>query len=609
MLHGLKIIIIIFFISIKIYSQPLVYSKNYFRWPVSIKPGIVANFGELRSGHWHMGLDVRTDQKENMPVYAAADGYVARISVKPFSYGQAIYINHPNGLTTVYGHLNKFSPKLDSVVKAEQYKQQSWEIELDFTKSKFPVKKGQFIALSGSTGASQGPHVHFEIRNTETERCINPFFFNLPVPDATPPVFTKLATYNRGMSVYDQNPILFAIKKNKNRYFLEDSLIKTGFSKLSFAIGAYDCVSGSTNPDGIYSAKIFFDRKPLIQFVLDSMDYNETDYVNAHIDYRYRYNSGFYLQQLFKLPGDKGRAYKSENSDGTIFLNDTDVHVVKIEIDDAKQNTSVLTFNVQFNDSLASLINYIPHKSFPPNYVNVFEQSDFEIYLPENCLYDSIQPVFYRTSQSSPNAVSLLFQFSNASIPVHDQINIRLKPNVDISGGQKDKIVIKRTDSKSVSYKKAERQRGWLAAIFNDFGSYQAFVDTVNPTINDPGSPGSYRDQEDEADTIDLSSSKNIIFYPRDNSGIKNFRAELDGQWLMFSNDKAAAWIYNFDERCPYGVHRLRIKIEDIVGNVTEKEWWFKRYPYTPPKKKTLHKKVKSKNQTSNKKRVSPKKK
>ena len=134
------------------YCQSFVYSKNYFRWPVDIKPGIVANFGELRANHWHMGLDVRTDHKVNIPVHAAADGYIARVTVSPFGYGQAIYINHPNGLTTVYGHLNKFFPKLDSFVTAQQYKQESWAIELEFVKDKFPVSKGQFIAYSGSTG-------------------------------------------------------------------------------------------------------------------------------------------------------------------------------------------------------------------------------------------------------------------------------------------------------------------------------------------------------------------------------------------------------------------------------------------------------------------------
>jgi len=144
-----------------------------------------------------MGLDVRTDQKVNMPVYAAAEGYIAKITVQPFGYGQAIYINHPNGLTTVYGHLNRFFPGLESAVTDEQNTQQSWNIELNFTKDQFPVRKGQFIAWSGSTGGSQGPHVHFEIRDTKTQRCINPYFFNLPIPDELPPVFTKLAMYNR----------------------------------------------------------------------------------------------------------------------------------------------------------------------------------------------------------------------------------------------------------------------------------------------------------------------------------------------------------------------------------------------------------------------------
>src|SRR4030095_2517404 len=266
----LVIVVSIILFSTQLYSQSFVYSRNYFRWPVANKPVIVANFGELRTSHWHMGLDIRTDQKENMPVYAAADGYIARISIHSLSYGKAIYINHPNGLTTVYGHLNKFFPKLDSFVSNEQYRQQSWEIELVFTKDKFPIRKGQFIALSGNTGASQGPHVHFEIRSTKTDRCINPLFCNLPIADEVPPVFTRFALYDRNRSVYSQAPMFFSVKKTKIGYVpAKDTLIKTGFSKLSFAIGAYDCVSGTTNQNGIYSAVILFDSEPLAKFELD----------------------------------------------------------------------------------------------------------------------------------------------------------------------------------------------------------------------------------------------------------------------------------------------------------------------------------------------------
>jgi len=533
-----------------------------------------------------MGLDVRTDQRVNMPVYAAADGYITKITVQPFSYGQAIFINHPNGLTTVYGHLNKFYPALENAVLADQYKRQSWSIELNFTRDQFPVRKGQFIAWSGSTGGSQGPHVHFEIRNSSTERCINPYFFNLPIADHVPPVFTKLAIYNRDLSLYDQNPVLFSVKKVKDGYLLKDTLIRTNLSKIGFAIGAYDCVTGSTNPNGIYSARIFLDGQPLSEFVLDSMDYYETDYVNSHVDYKYRYRGGPYLQLLFKLPGDEGRVYRLKKGDGTIVLNDTNTHVVRIEISDVKQNTSELNFRIRHDSTQGPWPGYLPHKSFAPGNVNIFEQDDFELYLDEHCLFDSVQPVFIRMDQPGPGAISSVFRFADAAIPVHGDVNTRIKPNVDIPAELTGKIVIKKTDGRSVNYKKTEWQKGWVAAKFDEFGSYQAFIDTASPSVTGPD--GNW---DGNADTIDLSPLKRIVFYPQDNSGVKSFRAELDGQWLMFTNDKAAAWVYNFDERCPYGVHRLKIRIDDIVGNVTEKEWWFKRYPYSPPKKKRISKK------------------
>ncbi|HEY2722753.1 MAG TPA: M23 family metallopeptidase [Chitinophagaceae bacterium] len=585
MLHVLRFIIP-FFISSQLYSQSFVYSKSYFRWPVNNQPGIVANFGELREGHWHMGLDILTDHKVNMPVLAAADGYIARISVHPFGYGQAIYINHPNGLTTVYGHLNKFFPLLDSVVSAAQYQQQSWEIEIEFTKDQLQVKKGQFIAFSGSTGGSQGPHVHFEIRDTRTERCINPLFFNLPIHDDVRPVITKLALYDRDLSVYDQHAILFPVKKVKDKYNIKEAIIKTGFSKLGFAIGAYDCISKSTNPNGIYAAQIFLDGQPQIEFVLDSMDYNETDYVNAHVDYKYKYEGGSYLQQLFRLPGDKGRAYHPKTGDGAILLKDTAVHSVRILARDIFDNSSELDFKIQLDRRHASLVKQSLQKQFLPNNANVFEQPNFEVYLSEDCLYDSVESSFRKIDQSAPGAVSAQFQFCTPAIPFHGKINIRIKPNRVIPADLQNKIVIKRIDKRSANYQKAERQQDWLAASFNDFGQFQAFADNEAPTISLLG----------KGDTVDLSSSKSIVLHTRDNAGIKNFRAELDGQWLKFSNDKAAAWIYNFDEHCPFGVHRLKIHVEDIVGNVAEKELLFKRIAFSSGKekktsgKKKLHK-------------------
>src|SRR5207249_2686408 len=154
---------------------------------------LVANFGEIRTNHWHMGLDIRTQQRVNLPVYAAADGYVARVVVEPMGFGQAIYIHHPNGYTTLYAHLNAFFPALQQYVKEQQYAEESWKIDLEFSPNQFAVRQSDFIALSGSMGASAGPHVHFEIRDTKTDKVLNPLLFGFPIRDEVPPTVYRLA--------------------------------------------------------------------------------------------------------------------------------------------------------------------------------------------------------------------------------------------------------------------------------------------------------------------------------------------------------------------------------------------------------------------------------
>jgi murein DD-endopeptidase MepM/ murein hydrolase activator NlpD len=220
---------------------------------------LAANFGELRPNHWHMGLDIRTNQKENLPVYAAADGYVAHVGIRSQSFGRYIIINHPNGLSTLYGHLNNFFPALEQYVTEQQYKQETWAIELDFAKEKFPVSKNQFIAYSGNTGGSQGPHLHFEIRDTKTEKCLNPLLFGFPLQDNVKPNLVKLAMYDRTYSVYEQTPLFFLFKNTDSGYVIPNRpVIRTGSEKISFAIQAYDRLTGSKNPKWNLFCRIIF---------------------------------------------------------------------------------------------------------------------------------------------------------------------------------------------------------------------------------------------------------------------------------------------------------------------------------------------------------------
>ena len=195
------------------FFPPKNYPQNYFSWPVAAVKALSANFGELRPNHYHMGFDCRTDQKQNLPVVAAADGYITKVRIEPFGFGRSIYINHPNGLTTLYAHLNEFYPELEKYVKEQQYKLKSWKVNLDIPQNLFPVKKDSLIAFSGNTGSSQGPHLHFEIRDTKTEKVLNPGLFGFGVPDSIPPDIYRLAIYDRRVSTYEQSPKLYLLKK------------------------------------------------------------------------------------------------------------------------------------------------------------------------------------------------------------------------------------------------------------------------------------------------------------------------------------------------------------------------------------------------------------
>jgi murein DD-endopeptidase MepM/ murein hydrolase activator NlpD len=540
------------------------YPRNYFRNPLSIPMQLVANFGELRANHWHMGLDIRTQQKVNLPVHAAAEGYIARVKIEPGGFGRAIYINHPNGYTTLYAHLNNFFPALEKYVKAEQYKLQSWEVELEIPSNLFPVNKGSFIAYSGTTGGSQGPHVHFEIRDTKTDECLNPLLFGLPIADAVPPTISRLAMYDRNRSIYLQSPHMLSIKKAGGIYTVATSrLIKVSSDKISFAIGATDRLSNSTNPNGIYAARILLDGVIQSEFVLDRIDYLETRYLNAQIDYRYKFNGGVYLQHLSPLPGDRSGVYNFPGDDGILHFSDSEVHKVRIEIRDANKNLSALEFSVQYEPGVMVEEIDAPDKLLPLN-VNVFESENFEVFTSEYSVYDTVNVTHTISNVNGTNVISPVNFFCSAAIPTHDFVTVRIKPSIVVEEENRNRVIIKSVAGTRTVVEKAEWQKDWVAAKFRQFGSFQALIDNEPPTINNP--------------PTDLSRATRLVFHAKDNfKTIKSFRAEVDGQWLRFTNDKNLAFIYSFDENFTRGEHELKVRVEDVAGNVTTKTWNVKR--------------------------------
>jgi hypothetical protein len=547
---------------------PTIYPQGAFRNPLTIPMHLAGNFGELRPNHYHMGLDLKTNARENLPVYAAAEGYIARIKIEPFGFGRAIYVNHPNGYTTVYAHLNAFNTQLDQWVKQLQYQQESWKLFLECTPDQFPVKKGDFLAWSGNTGGSQAPHVHFEMRRTNGDVNVNPFLFGFPIPDNVRPRILRLAVYDRTKSVYEQSPRIFPVKAvSASVYTTSPGVITVSSPTISFAIGAYDTHTGSSNVNGIYESILELDETPVVGFRMDNISYNDTRDLNAHIDYKTKALGGSYLQHLSELPGYVNSIYKKVKGDGVIDLSDEEVHDINIAVKDALGNTTWLKYKVQYNGA-AVPINNAGGKMFYPLMMEGYESPDCEFYIGERCLYDSVHIKYNKSGNTNPSVLSAVHTIGASYIPLRDSMLVRIQPARAITEAEKSRTVMQWFSGTKKEVRKVEWQGNWASARFRDLGNFQLVLDTEPPVIVPVGF----------ADGANMSRSSRIAFTVRDNlEELKNVRAELDGKWLRFTNDKGKTFIYYFDEHCLTGQHELKISAEDEAGNVTVNTFNFVR--------------------------------
>jgi murein DD-endopeptidase MepM/ murein hydrolase activator NlpD len=568
-MHFFKFVLLFVFCFISYFSKAQIftsknYPQDYFAWPVgSNEIGIVANFGELRPNHYHMGLDCRTDHHENVPVYASADGYIAKVKIEPYGFGRCIYINHPNGLTTVYAHLNAFEPALEKYITDQQYSLKQWHVFLDIPANLFKVKQGDYIAASGNTGGSQGAHTHFEIRDTKSDKCLNDLMFGFPIPDNVAPEIIRLAVYDRTISTYDQSPKLYSLKKVNGVYTVAGGKIIAASNKVSFALTMQDKTTGQSNPNGVYAAAVYDNDKQISRFEIDSISYAETRYFNAHIDFRLRSIGGPWVQHLSPLPGYENYIYKTDKRKGIVVFSDSEAHAIKIIVADANGNQSQLNFELKAPTNIAERKVIAATQKFVPNYINIFENNNVHFYLSENALYDTVYFVY----KEIPSATGKnIYQLHNANIPVHCMYPVSIRENFAIE--DTGKIVMERFYGSKKDFAKAIYNKGFYTASFREFGNFQLIVDREPPSIV----PIGFRDG------MNAAGLKRILFKVKDNTEeITNFTALLDGKWLRFSNDKGINFIYNFDERCESGEHELKISATDQVGNVAERTYRFTR--------------------------------
>lgn len=543
---------------IKPYAQTFFKQKNYpanFSSPVKFPVQLVGNFGECRPNHFHSGLDVRTDAKENKPIYSIERGFVSRVKIEPGGFGNAIFITHPGGYTSVYAHLNKFYPQLEAYVRTKQYETESWKQDLYFLPHQFPVSKQSFIAWSGNTGSSQGPHLHMEIRDSKTEAPLNGLLFYPTLKDTKSPIIRKLAVYDGSKSIYSQSPQLLNVTANAYTSKLNSDLVQVQSDKVYFGVVADDYMDISTGTLGIFEMRMYVDEKPFFAWQMDHISYDVTRYMNAIADYKVKKNNGPWIQLCRALPNDKLEVYKAFTKDnGLIEIKPNEKKRIRIEIYDTKYNKNALNFEI-IGTTVSSKETCAIHVKAGTDFSH--KTNDIQLNWGTKTLYDDV--CLSLDVKNSALPYSHQYQLHFAYVPIHDQVSVSLKPKVAIPEILASKVALVKLPSGTETKKKgisASLLKGMVYANIKEFGTYEIVLDEKGPLITST-----------QNGIVDISKLKRILVTIKDDvTSIKSAKATVNNKWLRLVQ-KGDTFYYELDEHFPAGTHVIKIEAEDLNSN------------------------------------------
>jgi murein DD-endopeptidase MepM/ murein hydrolase activator NlpD len=537
---------------------------NYFSNPLDIPMVLSGSFGELRSNHFHSGLDIKTQQRSGVPIYAPADGYVSRIKVGHYGYGKALYIKHPNGYSTVYAHLQKFETTIQDFVKQSQYKKERYEIELFPKENSLLVKKGDLIAYTGNSGSSGGPHLHYEIRDAYS-RPMNPMLFGLEIPDTKDPSVTSVLAYpvsDDATVNQSSEPVKLRLIKQKDGSYKTEKI--SAYGKIGFGIATTDQQNGAYNKNGVYRIKTSYNGKPKIDIKFEKISFDETRYLNRYIDYTYFKEHKIKIQKLFRQTNNPLSIITQEDDNGFVNVADGFSSNYTIEIKDYQGNLVHITIpvigkkdNTVAKKELPNDLQYIPSESS-----STIQRGVFTVDFPKNALYQGS----YLNIKTSGDTLHL----HTDNIPVHKNISI----SMDISNYNaldKNKLYIARQAYKNTSYyTTTRREKNILTAKTRILGSYTLFMDTIAPTIK----------AANFTDGKWISNNKTLKIKIEDShSGISSYRATLNGRFILMEyNYKKDVLTYDFNDNIITDTkNNLRLIVTDNVGNSTTFEAIFFR--------------------------------
>lgn len=532
------------------------YPKDYFRSPLDVPMDLSGNFGELRTNHFHSGFDFRTQQREGLNVYAVADGYVSRIKISTYGYGRAIYITHPNGYTTVYGHLQNPSAKIDAIVKKEQYKTQSFEVEMFFKPNEIPIKKGEIIALSGNTGGSGGPHLHFEIRDNKTENSINPYFFGFDklMKDTRKPKISSLYVYP-----IDENSIVNQSKRSlpinlslqKDGSYLAEKVIAKG--KIGFGVQAVDLFDNTYFTFGLYKAQAFLNGNMTFNIQFDSCDFGEQGYLNAYIDYYKFKTTKVKVQKLFMKTPFPLSIIQTNKANGIVDVTTNFSSNYRIELSDYYGNKTLISVPIEFSNGESIIKEELPRSKYATktNKDANFEKDNWSVFFPSGTFYDD----FYLDFDVKDNTMTV----QNDLTPVNNTFLVSV---VDNSPTNDSKTFIASVKNGKLSYNNTKRKDNTFSTYTKKLGGFILSRDTTAPKVRITKSiEGKW-----------ITSQKLVeLIISDDMSGLNTYNGYINGKWVLFEHEyKDNKITHYFDESLLIeGENVLKVVVTDNVGNST----------------------------------------
>ncbi|MEN0002558.1 MAG: M23 family metallopeptidase [Bacteroidota bacterium] len=537
------------------------YPTDYFRAPVNYQMKLSGTFGELRPNHFHAGIDIKG--KVGAKLYAIGDGYISRIKVQEGGYGNVLYINHPNGYTSVYAHLHRFTPEVADYVKQAQYNAQTFEIELYPPKDLFAFAKGDEIGKMGVSGRSFGPHLHFEIRDTKTEEPINPLLFGLKVADSRRPKLHQLKLFGLSKYMETTSTKTLSVYGKGKTYSVKGDTTYVKAPQVGVALKAYDHMDEVRNWNGIYSLSLFLDDSLHYQFEMERFAFSESRYINAHLDYEEQVTKKSYFNRCFLLPGNELSIYNYLVDRGVINLNQERARKVELVAKDIEGNEAKLRFWVKQHSKPPPTAATTNHTYFLPyQEKSIIELPNLKAFFPEGTLYENLYMSYNSAEDQSNGIYSAVHHIHDYKTPAHKYFTLSLLPStLPLSLKDKAFVAYCGKNNKVINYG-GEWEGEWLKTKVRDFGDFYISVDDKAPKIV----PLNFKKNLKGRKRVSFKITDNIAT-ARNVAGLQ-YRATIDGQWVLLQFDaKNDLLTHTFESDLTSGEHQLRLEVWDALNN------------------------------------------